>query len=323
MTTTPLNPTIFRPGSSLNSPRPVNFILTLGGIGDYIAWCSSILWIAKTHPQVHGNVYCAPYFMEFVQNIIKPFPHWQTHPNSTFDVENNKFPTYYPTDRPINGTGCHPLDLGFIYFANMNPPPKEDNFYPILDLSDTLPPLTTKNTAIVTPGSTYPNRTLPAKTFNAINTHLLAKGIIPIALGKSQVGSRAINFENDYDFSNIVDLRDKTTLLQAAKIISNSKLIIGLDNGLLHLAACTTTPIIFGYNIASPEHRRPRRKQGDIYEIYPDTQKLTCTFCQSKMRFMFTHDFSKCMYEDMKCLEMLSDPKPWCDLIDQCLEEKK
>lgn len=316
-----LNPRFFRPGSSCQS-KCVNFVVGDGGIGDYLCYMAAIRWIADNHPQVEGRVYCGEFFIELAENILRGLPRWRVYEKSALTAKKvGSRPTYGPLFRPINCTGAHPLDLGFIYYANMTTP-EDGNKYPSLDLSAIASEEPERPYAVMTPGAATPNRTMPAKAFNGIKQHFIDLGITPMFLGKSFItDKRKINFDEGYDYEGGVDLRDKTTLLQAAALMSKAKVVVGLDNGLLHLAGCTEVPIVFGYNIASPEHRAPRRPKGKLRQIYPDPTQLTCTFCQSQMRFMFSHDFAKCVYSDNLCLEALSDPKPWCDLIDDILKE--
>jgi hypothetical protein len=95
---------------------------------------------------------------------------------------------------------------------------------------------------------------------------------------------------------------------------------VGLDNGLLHLAACTPGNVIFGYNIASPEHRRPWRGQYDerTVDVTLTADELPCNWCQSRQKMMLNHSFHQCLYGDLKCVDMLfeDDGKRFCDAID-------
>lgn len=319
-----LNPTLFRPGSHCRTIVQ-NFLITNGGIGDYICWMSAIEWIARTHPQLKGRIYAPKYFLPIVENVMAKYltkeAGWKVAERAQLTPKKMQLRrTYAPHDEPISGTSCHLVDLGFIYYAGLVPVPADGRNYLKLDLTSTpdtysLP----KDYAVMTPGATYENRVMPVKAFNALKNHFLAEGVTPVFLGTAAVGSRSVQFAKDYDYENGLNLVGETSLLQAAKIIAGARVIVGLDNGLLHLAAMTEVPIVFGYNIASPEHRRPRRLKGELWEIYPDTLKLSCTFCQSKMRFMFNHDFRICAYEDNLCLTALSDPKPWIESVDKAL----
>lgn len=319
----PLNPRFFRPGSTAYS-KPVNFHITDGGIGDYICYMSALVWIAQTHPHVEGFVYCGEIFKELAENILAPFmPRWKIYERSALtESKARKRPTYGPLVRPINCCGAHPVDLGFMYYANINPPPPEANFYPKLNLHALKSLSCEKPYVVMTPGAAHSNRQMAAAAFNGIKDHLISQDIVPVFLGKKQMtAKRKINFHDGYNYDGGLDLREQTSLLEAAAIMSKAQAVIGLDNGLLHLAACTEVPIVFGYTIASPEHRQPRRRKGLLRQIYPDPKQLTCTFCQSQMRLMFDHEFSKCMYKDDLCIDALSDPKDWIGLLDEILAE--
>jgi ADP-heptose:LPS heptosyltransferase len=106
-------------------------------------------------------------------------------------------------------------------------------------------------------------------------------------------------------------IREKTTLIEAGNIIAGAQVICGLDNGLLHLAGCTDTPIVAAYTTVRPEHRLPYR-HGSLgsgcYVVEPD-EDLACRFCQSNMDFEFTHDFRDCFYKDFKCTKQITADK--------------
>lgn len=317
-----LDTRIFRPNSKARD-KVVNFILHSGGIGDYLCAIPALEYVAEYQPNVYGEVFVVDAMVEIVAHILKKYPRWTVFGReATIPAEKANQPGFMPFLRPVNATGCHLLDLGFIYYANLHPPHEDFNRYPILDLSEIQTETPAVRYAVMTPGATTLNRTMKSKAFNGIKDHLVKLGIVPVFLGKKTITDiRAINYEADYDYSGGLDLREQTTLFQAAGIMSKAELVVGLDNGLLHLAACTDVPILFGYNIASPEHRRPRRASGNIWEIYPDPKELPCTFCQSRMRFLFDHDFANCVYRDNKCLDILNDPKLWTDKIDDLLDK--
>lgn len=315
-----LNNNIFRSGHKL-ATREVNFVVSGGGIGDYMGYIGCLQWIARNHPQIEAKVYCGAFMIEFCENVFSEFENWSVFDRDCLTEKLiREIPTFGPYTTPINGTGGHPLDLGFIYYCNINPAPP-DAYYPEVNfnLVKDFPP---GNYAVISAGAASPkNRVLLPKAFNGIKEHIIKRGLIPVLLGKTQITeNRKVSFHNEYDFTGCENLIDKTSLLEAAKIIDGAKFIVGLDNGLLHLAGCTKAPIIFGYNIAAPWHRRPRRRVNyPILEIFPDKKALSCVFCQSQMRFMFNHDFEDCVYKDFKCLEILNEPSTWCNVIDVIL----
>lgn len=298
-------------------PTKVNFVLKGGGIGDYCAWMASILFIFKNFSHVKGVLYTEPYFQEIAKNII---PDWPVHSFSTLDPqEAETIPTFIPISAspqlayicPINPIGAHLLEMGFIYYCQRNGPPNPtDGFYPQLNLKNVSNPVSAykhRRLAVMTPGATRILRQMPSHVFNRIKDYLLAEGFLPIFLGKKDQ-SRNVNaaVDSNYDFSMGVDLLNQTTLLEAAKIISMSKLIVGLDNGLLHLAAMTETPIVYGHNLIEPNLRTPHRAKGRIVNVVPPPT-LLCRFCQSKERFLFSES-----HNDRNCYVTLKEEKPYC-----------
>lgn len=296
----------------------INFVITDGGIGDYVCYLSSLKYVAEKYPHVRGYLYVPKYFKDLAHNVLSHHKHWviNTRDKFTEKIARSR-PLMAPQREPISALGAHPLDLGFIYFVNSMPPP-EANFYPELTFHESSSFDAGSEYAVLTPGATDENRAMRSKSFNAIKNFFIKKNIKPVFLGSSKVGDRNILYDSHYDFSGGINLIDKTTLLQAAHIMSKAKVVVGIDNGLLHLAAMTSVPIVFGFTIASPEHRTPRRKKGITSIVHPDVEKLPCTFCQSRMWFI-THDFKKCIYKDNECTKELDDERLWISSIEKVI----
>jgi hypothetical protein len=306
-----LNPKIYRKGT-MCAPRAISFCFR-GGIGDFVCFMPSMIWIAKTSPHVMGSVLCPEYFAPVARLVFEQYGiDWPVF------TDKKDLPPGFVREMGVypNATGVPLVDLGFLYFAHTSPPPRGADIYPRVRFPQWRHeggPI-----AVVTAGASHDNRKLPPRAMNGILNHLRAKGMTPVVLGKSEVGSRAIAFDEGYDFSQTFDLINKTTLIEAGSIMQAARVVIGVDSGLLHLAAMTAVPLVFGYTVASPATRRPRRVEGvaTIGEIYPDPDVLTCTFCQDKMRHLVNHDFKNCLYKDNACVSHLDDPQPWNDLID-------
>lgn len=243
-------------------------------------------------------------------------------------------PTYFPTNKAtVNCTGSNLVDLGFQYYANKQAAPEYHKnyvkFHSFLDLHffpqfKTFLQMQMKYKYVVlTPYYSHTNRRMTPKLFNFVKDHLVSRGIVPVLLGQESWAERRVNMDKEYDFSKCVNLLNKTTLLQAGAVIKDAEMVIGVDNGLLHLAGMTETPIIYGYTIIGPEHRRPRRDVGTVIDIYPHPKELKCTFCLSQMRYHFGHDFNKCIYKDDMCTKALEDPRPWVKAITEIMMESK
>lgn len=319
-----LNARFYRPNTE-GDIQHINFMFIHGGLGDYIGYLTSIEWIARTQPQIKGYLYLPDFFIPIAKNVLKNYlDRWYigTRLEMT-SKEVLKRPTCAPY-KNITRVGMNAVELGYVYFMAMNPAPEDGYYYTKLDLSEV--PLWGQvghsPYAVMTPYSTNKNRTMTAQAFNGVKNYLLEKGITPVFVGKKDfvINRKNIDLAEGYDFTGGVDLSGKTNLLEAAKLMSHAKMVIGIDNGLLHLAAMTDVPIIFGFTMASPEHAEPRRKDNPVYRIFPDVTSLPCTFCQSQMRFFRkTVDFTTCVYEDNLCTKVIGEPKDWTVLIDRVL----
>lgn len=311
----------FRPGTKTDL-REVVFKFETGAMGDYICWLAAIKYVAENYNYIKGHLVVPFWFIEIAANVMRKYPTWRLHSEIPERLAEG-FPLKQPTVHPLNATGMHLIDLGFTFFAGINPVPEGWQFYPELDLELINLPISKrppKPYAVMTPGATTATRTMPADVFNKISDHLISKGITPVYLGVTSMnkGKRAVNIDPAYDLNRGMNLIDRTTTLQAAKIMADATMVLGIDNGLLHLAACTKVPIIFGYTMVGPTHRRPYRREGHTFELYADKKDLPCIFCQERVRFFVDHDFSNCIYKDVKCVKALT-AEAWTATIDQVL----
>lgn len=319
-----MNHEIFRAGTKFPI-RNVNFFLSQGGLGDYICQMPVFEFLAEQHPHIHGRIFCNPPFDTVAKHIMKKYDHWkvyQTKLAQTVMKEGEMMfdPSTYR--KYISACGSHLMDVGFMYYANQQKAPEK--YYRMTDMSGLnhrfeLP----KKYIVITPGATAKARTIPAKAFNQLTDFILELGMTPVFLGKkdfAQKGPKSDYFariDPGYDFAKGIDLTEVTTLLDAIAIMEKAQCVVGLDNGLLHFAGCTSVPIVFGHTVASVEHREIRRKFGRTYNITLNKESLPCIGCQSNMRFVIGHAFKYCIYDDYKCLDLLfyDDCKAWKEAI--------
>lgn len=169
---------------------------------------------------------------------------------------------------------------------------------------------------VLTPGHTVAVRELLPQALNEIAVWCASRGYTPVWLGNKFSSSGAMhpviaNFNEQIDFSVGVDLRGKTTLLEAGKLMALAKAVVGLDNGLLHLAGCSDVPIVVGYTTVDPWARLPYRKNEkgwNCHVIEPD-ESLKCRFCQVKFHFLYNHDFRQCYTGTLDCVKQLTGQK--------------
>jgi ADP-heptose:LPS heptosyltransferase len=167
---------------------------------------------------------------------------------------------------------------------------------------------------VLTPGYTAPVRKLPAKVWEQIADWTSKNKCPAVWLGaKSDTVTGSSKPETSFDEIRAIDfdLRDKTTLLQAAAIIDKARAIVGVDNGLIHLAGCTNTKIVAGYTSVDPMTRLPIRnsKLGDGVFVVEPSKYLDCRYVQSQSHFNYQADFRQCLCGTNACVESLTAEK--------------
>lgn len=119
---------------------------------------------------------------------------------------------------------------------------------------------------------TWPSRNIPEPFWRSVVNAILGKtGHCVVAVGDG----------DDHRFDDIstrvFSLVGKLNLHQTCGIISRAKAFVGFDSGLLHVAACTPTPIVGLFSTALPEYRAPLRADSMFVGILSD---VPCAGCQ-------------------------------------------
>lgn len=326
-----------RPGTYV-PVMPVNYVLTAAGVGDYVNYSGALLWIAKTQPWLHGKVYCLDIMVPFLRHVLSPYEGWSVESGEHGNTLSSDVVLVAP-HMEINGANVcpqllgpvhtHLFDLGFAFFANRCGAPPEAKLPYVTQGREKLPKklrdLAGKY-VVFTPGVVTPSRETTGRHWNPVINHVTERGMTPVFLGRNRITSSLhADFPDDIAYDSGIDLRNQTTLLDAAVICEYANCVIGLDNGLLHLAATTDAKIVFGYNIAAPEHREPRRDWGRTVNVALTKGELACAHCQSTMFGTHLHSFHNCMYwkttergQRLDCIEMLfaDEGQRWKDAID-------
>lgn len=329
-----------RPGTKI-ATWPINYIFNQGGMGDFLNFSVATRWIAKNNPWVQGRLFCPRYLLPIMHDVHAEFPHWRFYPSE--EVEKHLEPgTSFLGHVLIDGqpihrqfltpTGAHLIDVGFAWYVGMSPAPA-DAVLPVLDYPESkLPPQLRGKVgkyAVIPTGFSAEARRVLGRHINPVADHLNARGILPVFLGRRdllQDGVTITKFPDDIDYSKGLDLRNQTDVRQAAVILQHAAMTVGLDSGLLHLAALMkNSKIIFGYNITTIEHRIPRRNHGRTINLAVTEEDLICAPCQSKWKSIPVHLFSKCFYGDSKCVDVLfrDNARLWREAIDEILGGEK
>lgn len=298
-------------------PKPVtmNFILMDGGVGDHIASLTALNYIHNKYPYVKQLVWVPDFLLEFAQHLlpkllIRDFSSMRQYYDHTLPTKATKW------DQIVSPMKTSCLDYAFMKLCDEKPSIEHMNYLQIntkkIDLNIPLP----ENYVVITTGYTAKVREFPTNEINKLIDYLKTNNITPVFLGKKDTptGTKHIikgTFSEDIQYSQGLDLVDKTSLLQAAKIMGGAKAVVGVDNGLLHIAATTQVPIIAGYTTVDPIARIPVRNNQlghNYYTITPD-QSLSCRFCQSNTNFIFKHDYKECLYKDYACTSHMTAEK--------------
>lgn len=295
------------------------YFLTTADFGDHIAHMVAVDYMKRYVPNIIQHCYVPDYFLDLAKNlvpgvIIKSFSQAKK-PNTV----NPHFQAVQMHCDQHNNLGNHLVDVAFDLFVGKDVEIEHKNYCKLnttkIDISKFNLP---EKYVVLTTGFTAEVREMLPKVANEIIDYCKSKNIPVVTLGSrvAKVGMPKApditgTFKSDIKYNECLDLVDKTTLLEAGKIIENSIAIIGLDNGLLHLAACTEVPIIAGFTTVLPEHRLPYRhdvKGWNCYTVEPD-KDLGCRGCQSRMTHVYGHNFTSCYYRDTICKTQLTSDK--------------
>jgi hypothetical protein len=266
-------------------------------LGDSIARLQVIPEVFKEAPHVRRiHVLVAPYLLDFAAQLFANLYPITLHPIG------KQLPSFLDGAPGINlGTDTvttlrMPLiDHAYIHLIQRLPR-EELKYTQVAPITVQLP---AAYYVVGTLDYTAQVRAMPLQVFEKIASDLH----VPIVLlGNSK--NVELTEQPRINHSNVIDMRDKTTISEAHAYIHNAKAIFGIDNGLLHLAATTATPIIAGFTTVSPEARIPKRLNGPITALTPASS--VCRFCQSDSHYVYGNDYRNCFKYTKDCIKDLT-----------------
>jgi hypothetical protein len=318
---------------------PIFYVFNQGGMGDFINYSSATTWVARNSPWLKVKLFCPKYIVPLMRDIHHEFEHWEVFPSEDFEkhMKQGQAMKIICPDLHVNGhsiskqyltcTGAHAIDVGFAYYAGMTSPPGA--VLPVLDYPASLLQNSVKDLnggyVVIPTGNVHAARAVTGKHVNPLIEYVLKIGLMPVFLGKKDLlgdGMETTRFPDDVRYDLGLDLRDKTTVKEAACILQHAIATIGLDCGLLHLAALMKdSNVVFGYNITTVAHRIPRRNHGTTINVSLVKEELPCIGCQSNLR-MVQHEFDKCLYGDSLCIDLLykNNAEKFTNALDIILE---
>lgn len=301
----------------MKSPNQrVNLLLNSGGLGDRIATLPAIIYALKNFDHVSMDIFCPDYFVPLGRHFLTCFnERVDVMPISTMAATlNQTLPSIVIQNNYVTTLRRHLVDHAFDIINDTSDVPLKAKNYPKLRLDDidTFHFKFPVDYVVLTPGFTAPVRALPARTWNQLARWITSRGVTPVWIGaKADTIGGALHppseFVEGVDYSVGIDLRDKTTLLEAGKIIALSKAIVGVDNGLIHLAGTTDVPIIAGFTSVDPKTRLPFRAKGITYAVVPP-DFLECKFRQTRTHYDYQTDFRECPC-GTECIDSLTAEK--------------
>jgi len=320
--------TIWRNGTELMQFR-IKVVMNQGGLGDMITRLPVLTYVLKNYPHIMMDVYWYNYFLSFAKRVIPDSP--QINHRSMDDV--NLFSPYPYTTvidfKPhyISSLAMHLISHAFLTLLDRNPQLNECNYPQLAPSAPNTPPNLPPNYVVVTTGYTSATRHWKGKYVNDFVRLVKQKLELDVVfLGKADSALNATvsvkaDFDDTVDYTQGLDLRDKTTLFEAVEVMRGARAVVGLDNGLTHLAATTDVPIVMGFTTVDPRHRLPIRHNelGWNVETVTPFQTLECRLCQSNMGFV-KWDFRKCFYDDLTCLDHITGSRMFealCKLLNK------
>lgn len=290
----------------------INFLLNTGGLGDNICTLPVMKYIMDHYTWVTPYMYVPDYFLPIVRNILpdiisRPFSKAEKVFNGTWAARQTMLKGH-------DSLSTHLVDYNFHALANKQVDIEYKNYLKLdvdrISISKFKLP---EEYVVITTGFTAKIREFLPEKVNAIVQYLNDRNMPVVFLGNRQANAGAGvsnilgSFNSDIDYTKGINLVDKTSLLEAGKIIAGSKCIIGLDNGLMHLAGCTDVPIIGAFTSVAPHLRNPYRNNELGWNCYNVVPPETCKdrFFQSNIDFLYNFDLKYCYYGDYDMIKSL------------------
>lgn len=298
----------------------INVLMDSGGVGDMIARIPALKYLAVKNPHCRISVWCPHYFLELGKILLSGLKNIQVEPVGRYKFERRVTDILFNFSAPQHSTLSTNLTRHAFNVLCDNEVPEEYLAYPKLTPRfDHMPEsiqekLKGKKYVVLCTEYTSPARQLPADSCAELAVHLAEKGYHIVIMGKSKYEISAKRYmeasSTDRDnrllkLSNVIDIRNETPhLVNALAVLAHSYCVIGVDNGLHHMAALTDVPIIAAYTSVAPVHREIIRNGVKWHKIavVEQPKTLECRYCQSYVTSMINHIWLNCLYAANKNL---------------------
>lgn len=244
-------------------------------MGDLVCALVAVDWNIKNHKNIKFHIWVPDYLFWFARHVlpkgsdIKPFSKAKKEFNHSYLGMTTEWCSNHTCIR------THAVDYGFHMLADRHVYDlNEKNYLQIspdkIDISNFNLP---KKYIVLCSTGVEPVRTMPIATANEIIDYVIENDYMPVFLGKenSECGFKDFAIKAKpipLNYFKGLNLVNKTSLLESAKIINDAKAFISMDGGLAHVAGCTDTEIICGYTASHPSHVAPIRKGSQAYKFH-------------------------------------------------------
>lgn len=318
---------MYREGKQILTSHVHNFILSHGALGDVITSLPAIIHARKTVSDLMAmKVYCPEHQIPLIEHLLAPYGKFILRPLTEFPKTRAMREGWDGGPTSMNAPPYdthtrnrqHMVDFAFSYLIDAQPESMAERNYPN---AAPLGPRTIAEKYVVFPiGATSENKLFRASVMGPIIEWVIEQGYVPVLLGSRESRTNAATLDGTIQkivileqtdllkpetLALCVDLRDKTTLLEARDVLGYAEAVVGVDGGTLHLAGTTDTNIVYAMGTTLPKHRYIPRNANPNHKIrYVGPRDLECTGCQSNWQ-MTRWNFRYCIYEDNKCMEQL------------------
>lgn len=281
--------------------QPVNVLISDGGMGDLLCSLVPLDYNVKNYKDIIFYAWLPDYMVDFARHVVTPgavirsyskgkHKYNETYPGVTTAWTGRSFHTpmrTHPVDYAFHTlTDKHLYDLNEKNYLRIRP--EEINIEKFK-----LP----EKYVVIASASVVPVKEMPVETANTLIDYVLEKGYVPVFLGKtfSDTGYKNIALKAktlEIRLDKGINLINHTSLLESAKIMQNSKVVIAMDGGLLHLAGFTDAEIVAGFTLVNPNHIAPIRNGSMDYKFHavvPD-EDIPNRFYQTVANFNFEED---------------------------------
>jgi ADP-heptose:LPS heptosyltransferase len=317
---------MYRDGKQVISHEHQNFVLNHAALGDMISSLPAIVFARQFYNErMKMHVWVPPWQMDLVRHLLAPYGEFTIKDFLTFPVK------YEERCKVIEGaisynapmfdthTRCrvHMVDFAFNFLINARPENMVQRSYPT---AAPLGPRVIDEPYVVFPvGATSDNKLFRASVMGPIMRWCQSNGYKVVVVGTKTSHTQTeidgvlkpVVLRDQHDLlppdvvAGIIDVREKTTLLELRDILGHAAAVVGVDGGTLHLAGTTEVPIVFASGTTLPKHRYIARKGDHTYRIrYVGPRDLECYGCQSNWPMTTLH-FTKCVYDDNACMTKL------------------